>query len=81
MKMIKTEKDEFLERLHAYLDLEEISYIALARRARIPEATMKQYFSGRGMPTLKNIRKIVEGSGVSADYWVGVTKEMRKAEL
>ena len=69
---------DFTERLQVYLDLEGISYVSLARRSHIEESTMRGYYNGKTKPNLDNIRKIANGSGVSADYWVGVTKELRR---
>jgi len=71
---IKTKKDAFSDRFNAFMSENNLGIHAIAYKTGISAGTLKTYHEGKCAPTMTNLRKLVLGTGKSADWWIGVKK-------
>lgn len=68
---MRTEKEAFSERLKDYLERKHMTLGTLSYRTGINRRTLYEYRYGRTAPNLPQLKKLAEGTGISADWWIG----------
>ena len=67
---MKTETDEFSERLTQVVDRSGLSRAEFARRIEVGDTTLKNYMLGKTQPSVKELRAIVEVGQVALPWLI-----------
>lgn len=62
----------FHERFKEYTQT-TASTLAISRKCNIPRQTVRTWERGTGSPTCSTLKKLVDGTGISADWWIGAS--------
>lgn len=73
-KIVDRDKRTICERLDEYLTTMGMNVVVLSKRTGIDYNTLISYRSGRATPGMTNLRLLVAGTGLSADYWIGTDR-------
>lgn len=64
---------DFGKRMKAYLVYSKQTQKAFSSKCGINERSIGEYSLGHNDPGVPNLRKIVAASGISADWWLGLS--------
>lgn len=70
-------KHAFAKRLREWREENGYSQRRVAIIAGITEQTVFNWEQGRSMPSYDALKKLVTASGISADWWLGLTERRR----
>lgn len=72
--IVDDDKRMIQSRLREYLYTMGTKLPTLAKKTGISLTTLEYYRQGRSTPGMTNLRLLVEGTGISADYWIGTDR-------
>lgn len=70
--MIMATLDTFEKRLNHYMRVKNVNCEQLARHCDVARTTVGAWRRGEAMPRSDALRNMVEYTGISADWWLGV---------
>lgn len=65
----------FAERLDAYMVVKHMSRSAFADSVGIARSTVENWVLNDAEPNMRAMRRLVEATGISADWWLGVRND------
>lgn len=69
--MIDSDNAIIRDRMARYLKATGITMAELSRRTGLCQASVHDYVHGRATPNMTALRKLVIGTGMPADWWIG----------
>ena len=61
-----------MDRINRYYEMTGISAAELCRRTGLCPSSVSAYANGKATPNMSALRKLVEGTGIRADWWMGL---------
>ena len=72
--IVDIDKRTIGERIDEYVTTMGIRLVQLSKSTGINYNTLIAYRMGRATPGMTNLRLLVDGTGLSADYWIGTDR-------